>query len=393
MTSFIITSLKSLKSTTSQLQDFILSFLCKDPKQQILGFKLFQYSSPIKEVSRILIAYIFSMHPRRANETTTNNNNNTYLVALLTQLVNQLAQANNNNSGSATGGGTNPPPCTFKHFNSCNPIKFYGTEGATCLLQWFEGIENTFLNSDCPDNLRVHYATSVFKKRALTWWDGEKRNRGVDVTMALPWDEVKRLMAEEFCPRNEMKKLDADFWDLTQHSGENLVYTTRFQELSLLVPHMVTPLNRCIEKYIGGLPMKIHDTVLEKNPTTLEDDVRLAATLTDNHVKAGTLTRKDVKKFTSPTTSSEPSKEDKPKPPHNNKKRNFAVVTPAVPINQVAPLVQNQNKKPYVGNNPLCNTCNYHHFPNMPCRLCANCGRYSHVANTCQSGPPVGQVN
>ncbi|KAI3666339.1 hypothetical protein L1987_27530 [Smallanthus sonchifolius] len=221
-----------------------------------------------------------------------NNNNNTDLAALLTQLVSQLTQANNNNNGNASGsantgggGGANPPQCTFKHFNSCNPLKFYGTEGATGLLQWFENIEGTFLNSDCPDNLRVRHATSVFQKRALTWWNGEKRTRGVEVAMALPWDELKRIMTEEFCPRNEMKKLEAEFWDLTQDSGESLAYTNRFHELSMLVPHMVTPLSRCIEKYIGGLPRQIQDTVLGRNPASLEDAIRLAATLTDNHVK------------------------------------------------------------------------------------------------------------
>ncbi|KAI3786448.1 hypothetical protein L1987_40136 [Smallanthus sonchifolius] len=104
--------------------------------------------------------------------------------------------------------------------------------------------------------------------------------------MALPWDEVKSLMTEEFFPRNEVKKLQAEFWDLAQDSGESLAYTTRFHELSLLVSHMVTPLSRCIEKYIGGLPRQIQDTVLGRNP----DAIRLSATLTDNHVKAGTLT-------------------------------------------------------------------------------------------------------
>ncbi|KAI3724901.1 hypothetical protein L1987_64669 [Smallanthus sonchifolius] len=111
-------------------------------------------------------------------------------------------------------------------------------------------------------------------------------------------------------------KLEAEFWNLIQDSGESLAYTARYHELSLLVPHMVTPLTRA----------------------TLEDAICLAATLTDNHVKAGTLIRKGAKKVTDPTTSSEPSQEDKPKPPHSNKKRNFAVVTPTVPINQVAPL-------------------------------------------------------
>ncbi|KAI3776201.1 hypothetical protein L1987_45973 [Smallanthus sonchifolius] len=153
------------------------------------------------------------MPPRRVPVT----NNNTDIAAILAQLVTQLTQVNgatNGNHGANGGGGANPPQFTFKHFNSCNPLKFYGTEGATGLLQWFKSIENTFLNSDCPDNLRVRHATSVLQKRALTWWNGEKRNRGVEVAMALPWDEVKRLMTKEFCPQNEVKKLEAEFWDL-----------------------------------------------------------------------------------------------------------------------------------------------------------------------------------
>ncbi|KAI3814080.1 hypothetical protein L1987_18825 [Smallanthus sonchifolius] len=332
-----------------------------------------------------------------------NNTNNTDLAALLTQLVTQLTQANSNNNGNASGsantgsgGGANPPQCTFKHFNSCNPLKFYGTEGATGLLQWFENIEGTFLNSDCPDNLRVRHATSVFQKRALTWWNGEKRTRGVEVAMALPWDELKRIMTEELCPRNEMKKLEAEFWDLTQDSGESLAYTNRFHELSMMVPHMVTPLSRCIEKYIGGLPRQIQDIVLGRNPANLEDVIRLAATLTDNHVKAGTLTKKGAKKVSDTTTPPTHVKEVQNEQYRNTRKRkakNFAVVTPAAPINQVAPLAQNPTKKAYGGTYPLCNNCNYHHPQTIPCRICNHCGKLGHTANICRQKALTTQAN
>ncbi|KAI3810722.1 hypothetical protein L1987_20344 [Smallanthus sonchifolius] len=214
--------------------------------------------------------------------------------------------------------------------------------------------------------------------------------------MALPWDVVKRLMTEEFCPRNEVKKLEAEFWDLAQDSGESLAYTTRFHELSLLVPHMVTPLSRCIEKYISGLPRQIQDTVLGRNPATLEYVIRLYATLTDNHVKAGTLSRKGTKKTLDNTTPSAPIKEAKTEPYHNNKKRkakNYVVVTPAIPINQVAPMAQASVKKPYVGIYPLCATSNYHHLQNIPCRLCTHCGKYGHTVNVCRAKALAGQVN
>ncbi|KAI3827878.1 hypothetical protein L1987_01966 [Smallanthus sonchifolius] len=287
-------------------------------------------------------------------------NTNTEIATILAQLVTQLTQANGatngNHKANGGNGGANPSQYTFKHFNSCNPLKFYGTEGATGLFQWFKSIENTFLNSDYHDNLRVRHATSVLQKRALTWWNGEKRNRGVDVAMALPWDEVKRLMTEELCPRNEVKKLEAEFWGLAQDSGESFAYTTRFHELSLLVPHMVTPLSRCIEKYIGGLPRQIQDIFLGRNPATLEDAIRLSATLTDNHVKAGTLTKNGTKKVSDTATPSTHNKEAITEPSRHNKKRkarNYAMVTPAMHVNQVAPMVQAPAKKPYVGIYPV----------------------------------------
>ncbi|KAI3762748.1 hypothetical protein L1987_53189 [Smallanthus sonchifolius] len=329
------------------------------------------------------------MPPRRANSSTSNPD----LATLLAQLVGQMTQANNNSDGSHNiqgNGGTNPPHCTFKHFNSCNPTKFFGTEGATGLLQWFETMESTFLNSDCPDNLWVCYATSVLQKRALSWWNGEKRTRGAEVATSLSWDDLKKAMTDEFCPRNEMRKLEAEFWDLAQDSGDNLAYTTRFQELSLLVPHMITPLAQGIEKYIGGLPMQIQDAVLGSNPPTLEAAIRLSATLSDNHVKAGSLTRKGSKKVVSTLAA---VKDVKPESSNRNKKRkgrNFAAVTPAVPAIQAAPL--GQNPKTYQGPNPQCQTCKYHHPANLPCRLCSSCGRYEHVVTTCRTRPPVHQA-
>ncbi|KAI3754607.1 hypothetical protein L1987_54394 [Smallanthus sonchifolius] len=208
-------------------------------------------------------------------------------------------------------------------------------------------IEGTFINAKCPENLKVRYATSVFQKRALTWWNGEKRNRGIEVALALPWADVKALMTDEFCPRNEVKKLEAEFWDLKQDSGESLTYTTHFHELSLLVPHMVTSLSRAIEKYINGLPMQIQDTVLGSNPATLEEAIRLAATLSDNHVKAGTLSKKGAKKAIE-KAATEPTKETKAESSFNGKKRkgrNFAIITPAASLAQVAPTAFNPTKK------------------------------------------------
>ncbi|KAD6453809.1 hypothetical protein E3N88_08515 [Mikania micrantha] len=283
----------------------------------------------------------------------------------------------------------NPPRCSFKDFNSCNPTKFNGTEGATAMLQWFESMDSVFLNCECPNELKVRYATSTLQKRALTWWNAEKRTLGEEATTTLTWEQLKDAMTREFCPRNEIMKLEHEFWLLKQDSGENMAYNNRYHELSALVPEMVTPLSRAIEKYIGGLPMQIQDSVWSSKPASVAEAIRLSATLTDNHVKAGTLTRKGSKKEER-KSSNEPSKEVQigssiPFKKHNNKRKanhmNFAA-TQATPIQQVAPATQ--VKKVYTGSAPLCPTCNYHHMAVYPCRVCTNCKRYGHFFNTCR---------
>ena len=321
-----------------------------------------------------------------------------HLAEMIPNIVAQVHETLNPTSR----GGANSSRCTIKHFNSCNPPKFNGSEGATGLLQWYEGMENTFLNSDCPDDKRVQYATSVFQKRALTWWNGVKRTRGLESAMAMLWAEFKDLMRREFCPRNEVMKLETEFWELKQNSGDNLGYTNRFQELSLLVPHMVTPYSRAIEKYIRGLPMQIQDSVWSRNPSMLEDAIRLAVTLTDNHVKEGTLTRKGEKKThdKAATESNKEVKAESSKPRKKKQKKNtqtYAITTPAPqqplaippvfpqPLQAIQPVFpQAPGRKPYTGPHPLCNRCTFHHPATSQCRQCTVCGRLGHLANTCK---------
>jgi len=308
--------------------------------------------------------------------------------------------------------------CTFKTFQAAKPPTFDGSKGATALLQWFESMKSTFLHTECPDDKKTRFASSVFEKTALTWWNKEKNTRGVEVAMALPWQELKDAMTDEFCPPNELQNLEDEFWKLKQEGGDNITYTTRFHELSLLVPHIVTPLKRAINKYIQGLPRQIQDSVLSSKPKELSEAITLAATLSDNHVKAGTLTRKGTKNPTaaesSKTDKAEPSKADKtepsiettPKPQYNNnskkRKHNFALTHQPTPLSLAYPpqayqpqpyqpqLYQIQVvqpppplKKPYLGNHPFCQTCQRHHPIGYKCIRCSTCGRFGHQFYSC----------
>jgi len=148
---------------------------------------------------------------------------------------------------------TTTPRCTFKHFRSCNPPYFKGTDGATTLLTWFEEMENTFIHSECPEDLKVRHATGCLQSHALTWWNSEKRAKGDVVALAMTWATLKERMIEKFCPDSELQTLETEFWNLKQVGGDNATYTHRFQDLSRLLPHMVQPIKTAIRRYIKGV--------------------------------------------------------------------------------------------------------------------------------------------
>ncbi|KAF5785408.1 putative retrotransposon gag domain-containing protein [Helianthus annuus] len=236
------------------------------------------------------------------------------MTAAIPNIVAQCNQALNNNNA----------PCNFNTFNSAKPSKFSGSQGATALLQWFESPESTFRHVQCPNERKVDFASSVFEKRALMWWNSVMRDRGADVALAQTWEELRALM---ICPCHEIRALEREFDDLKQDSGEHRAYTDRYEELSLLFPNMVTPLDKAIEKYIDGLPDSVQDIVTGSNPTTVRQAIELSATLTESQIRKGKLFRKSDKE---PIEESKPKEEQTGSPKKLKKRKasqNFAMVT------------------------------------------------------------------
>ena len=119
---------------------------------------------------------------------------------------------------------------------------------------------------------------------------------GRDAAYALSWDDLKSMLMDKYCPRSELQKLESEFWNLSMSGAEITAYTTRFHELSRLVPHMVTPEFKRVERYIWGLSPKIRSMVTAAEPTTIQGAVTLAHSLTDDAVRMGALLKKEADK-------------------------------------------------------------------------------------------------
>ncbi|GJT24473.1 putative reverse transcriptase domain-containing protein [Tanacetum coccineum] len=111
---------------------------------------------------------------------------NIALSNLLAQLVEALG-ANRTNQRDATQNNN------YKTFRSCGAKEFFDTEGAVGLLTWFESTESV---------LHINF---------------------------------KKLLMEEYCPNDEIQKLESEFWNHKMVGSDIDGYTARFHELASVV--------------------------------------------------------------------------------------------------------------------------------------------------------------
>ncbi|GJT32002.1 reverse transcriptase domain-containing protein, partial [Tanacetum coccineum] len=171
------------------------------------------------------------------------------LQNILPQIVTQVT--NNVNNANANGGNENGKNgrnendgnngCSYKTFLACNPRDYDRKGGAVALTRWIEKIESVIENSGCAENQKVKCAASSFINKAFTWWNTQVQTRGQEAAIGMTWVEFKTLLVEEFCPSNEMEKLESEFWNHTMVGANHTGYTNRFHELAKLVPYLVTP--------------------------------------------------------------------------------------------------------------------------------------------------------
>nr|GEU67297.1 putative reverse transcriptase domain-containing protein [Tanacetum cinerariifolium] len=113
--------------------------------------------------------------------------------------------------------------CSFVGFMKCGPTQFHETKGVVELVCWFKKMENTF---------------EISRK----------------VANGRPWTEVKQMMTDEFCPTEEVQRLEDELRHLKLRGMNIATYTEMFNELALLCPDIVPNEKKKVELCIKGLP-------------------------------------------------------------------------------------------------------------------------------------------
>ncbi|GKE74084.1 putative reverse transcriptase domain-containing protein [Tanacetum coccineum] len=137
----------------------------------------------------------------------------------------------------------------------------------------------------CEFKNQVKFATCTLHLVALTWWNTHVKIVGHDAAYGMPWKTLMKMMSGKYCPRNEIKKLEIEIWDLKVKGIDLTSYTKLFQELALLCGRMFPEESDKIEKYVSGLPDMIHGSVVASKPKTMQEAVEIATELMDKNIR------------------------------------------------------------------------------------------------------------
>ncbi|GKB66525.1 putative reverse transcriptase domain-containing protein [Tanacetum coccineum] len=285
--------------------------------------------------------------PTLETTTTTTSVTNAQLQAMIDQGVTAALATRNatrNGDGSHTSGtGIRRTErvareCTYQDFMKCQPLYFKGTEGV---------------------------------------WNSHIRIVGQDVAYAMTWIDLRKKMSDKYCPRNEMKKLEVELWNLKVKGTDVTGYNQRFQELALLCVRMFPKESDKVERYVGRLPDMIQGSLVASKPKTMQEATEMASELMDK--KINTIAERQAgnkRKFENT------SKNNQNQQRQENKRQNTGRAYTA----------GSGDKNQYGGSKPLCPKCNYNH--KGPCApKCYKCNKFGHLGRNCRSSASVNPGN
>ncbi|GJS71520.1 putative reverse transcriptase domain-containing protein [Tanacetum coccineum] len=278
------------------------------------------------------------------------------IMALIVQGVTyafENVDVNRNGDGSHTSGTGGrrtervARECTYQDFMKYKPLYFKGTEGVVELTQWFERMKTIFRISNCSVENQIKFSTCTLLASALTWWNSHVMTVSHDVAYAMTWADLRKKMTDKYCPRNDMKKLEAELWNL-KVKGTDVI----------------------------GLPDMIHGNSVASKPKTMQEAVEMATKQMDK--KFSTIAERQTenkRKFENTSRNNQNQQQQ-------NKRQNTGRAYTA----------RTSQKMSHGGSKPLCAKCNYHY--DGPCApKCHKCNKFSHFARDCRSAGNTNNAN
>nr|GEY51084.1 hypothetical protein [Tanacetum cinerariifolium] len=120
---------------------------------------------------------------------------------------------------------------------------------------------------------------------ALTWWNTQVATLGLVVANGKSWAGIRKMMMEEFCPSEEIQRLENELRSLKLRDTNIAAYTPWFNELVLLCPEAVPSEKKKVDLYIKGLPENIKGEPTSSKLAVINDAVCIAHILMEQKIQ------------------------------------------------------------------------------------------------------------
>nr|GFA26254.1 putative reverse transcriptase domain-containing protein [Tanacetum cinerariifolium] len=161
--------------------------------------------------------------------------------------------------------------------------------------------------------LSLEFTSSMLQGRALTWWNTLVQTRGRAAAVAQSWEDFKKLLMEEYCPDDEVEKLESEFWN-HKMVGSDIDWRNcpRINQATtaggnrpnpmLAIKGNPKPGNNMNQaqgraftlgaaeapqdpNVVTGLPDMIHESVVASKPKTMQKAIEIATKLMDKKIR------------------------------------------------------------------------------------------------------------
>ncbi|GJU67657.1 putative reverse transcriptase domain-containing protein [Tanacetum coccineum] len=186
-------------------------------------------------------------------------------------------------------------------------------------------------------------------------------------------------MTAEFCPAEELQRMENELWNLKVKEYNMVAYTQRFNELALMCLRMVEPESVKVDPYIRGLSDNIKGEVTSSKPTNLNEAVRMAHKLMEQKLQARNErilegNKRKWENFQSGYSSGKSNHKDNSRQSsQNNQKQGNARAMNTAP----------NEGKVSSGSLPVCERCFTRHVSQCTIKF-HKCGKVGHKARYCK---------
>ncbi|XP_071739045.1 uncharacterized protein [Rutidosis leptorrhynchoides] len=96
----------------------------------------------------------------------------------------------------------------------CKPPEYCGSTNPTVTYNWLREIDRALDACQCEPELRVLYASRLFKDRAMEWWDSITAHIPKEQISQINWEQFYNKVCKQYCTSFELGRIRKEFMDL-----------------------------------------------------------------------------------------------------------------------------------------------------------------------------------